>query len=613
MSHKVKINFLRTVNTQKTETKKEIGIRLDAFSRQLLANPKASYTFSDISTILNDAKTEMHSLNDNVFDSFSKSFLGLLGAGGGDAGSGSGEVDTGMMQELESLRSDNENLNSEVSRLRSSTLSTSSNEQVFDLQKRLGNAEINVERKQVEIQKLQIQLDAAKDSSAGADTAKTYIKQINKIKTEMDLIISERNALEGSVKRLEATLKNNENDLKTSREELTRKNIEIDSFASKLTEVNELQNQNDQLKEAVIKAGDKIKQLTRDMDDLKDRAEKEILKSHEFSKQEILSIQHDMDDLKRTLNETQDEKELLIIDSQETTQAVQYFKDITNTSQTDNKKMKSEIEGLEQQLQIIMSSGGVGVGAGGGVGTVTDILAGIEEGPSAVEVEEQKHLKESLAEYRVKETSLNDKILVLENKLSDLNSEIDLKSKQIDVHVNRVKELQKNLNSMKVEIEDLRKERDKFENSSLDSQLEVERINRQLSNATKEKERIERDTIRIKEELEDTLSQQLEITERAERIEKELNVSLDKTKSDHNREKKVSDFFRRELERLPKYVILFVLNEVRRAKLSELQRTIHRPALWVKREVQSLVQEGWVNEVEGGEAVELIKDFPPIP
>ena len=95
-------------------------------------------------------------------------------------------------------------------------------------------------------------------------------------------------------------------------------------------------------------------------------------------------------------------------------------------------------------------------------------------------------------------------------------------------------------------------------------------------------------------------------------MEKYLNANLDKCKEENTREKRVSEFFRRELERMPKYVILFVLNEVRRAKLVELQKTIHRPALWVKREVQSLVQEGWIHEVEGGEAVELIKDFPPV-
>ena len=101
----------------------------------------------------------------------------------------------------------------------------------------------------------------------------------------------------------------------------------------------------------------------------------------------------------------------------------------------------------------------------------------------------------------------------MENKLSDATSEIDLKDKQIEVHVNRVKELQKSLNSMKVELEDIRKERDEMENSLNSRELELERERRALANAQKEKERIERDTAKIREELEDTLSQQLDVTE----------------------------------------------------------------------------------------------------
>jgi chromosome segregation ATPase len=608
MSHKIKINFLRTVNTQKTEAKKEIGIRLDGLSRQLLANPKASYTFSDIANILDDAKSEMITLNDRIFDTFSKSFLGLLGVSAGEVADIGGQFDPEMEAELDALRLENQKMKSELEQLRS-LRPTSDNEQIIELQKRLGNAEIEIERKEVEIQKLKIQLEAARSSATDTNTAQSYVKQINKIRTELDLVVQERDALQGSVRRLEATLKNNERDLQDARDELIRKNAEIDSLASKLSELSEIQAQNEQLKEAVIKAGEKIKQLTRELDDIKDEAEREIRKAHEDSKQEILSIQKEMDDLKRNLEHLEDEKELLLIDSQETTQAVQYYKDLANNSQNEIKKLKAEVDGLEQQLQMIMAGQAITQTP---TTSVQGLLEEIEHAPSEVEIEEQKHMKETIAQLKMKETSLNDKILELENKVTDLTSEIDLKDKQIGVHVNRVKELQKMLNSLKVEIEDIRKERDDIENKFQNKEIEFERLSRQFSNVTKEKERIERETARLREELEETLLQQLEITERTEQVEKELNENLEKLKSQYNREKKVSDFFRRELERMPKYVILFVLNEVRKAKLEELQRTIHRPALWVKREVQSLVQEGWVEEIEGGQAVALIKNFPPV-
>ncbi|MFV2016716.1 MAG: hypothetical protein ACC656_14895, partial [Candidatus Heimdallarchaeota archaeon] len=350
---------------------------------QLLANPKASYAFSDISGIIDDAKSEMNTLNDRIFDTFSKSFLGLLGVSSGGTSGDGGEMDPGIMDELESIRSENQKLQSEVSRLRSSRPS-SDNEQILDLQKRIGNAEIDSERKQVEIQKLRIQLDAARDSSAGADTAQTYIKQINKIKSEMDLVVQEREALQGSVMRLEAALKNNENDLEISRNEVMRKNTEIDSLAGQVSQANELQVQNDQLKEAVIKAGEKIKQLTREMDDLKERAEREIIKAHEYSKQEIISIQQELDNLKRTSEDLEDEKELLLIDSQETTQAVQYYKDLANSSQSEIKTMTSELEGLEQQLQMIMAGQAISASP---TTSVMDVLEEVDQRPSGTDIE----------------------------------------------------------------------------------------------------------------------------------------------------------------------------------------------------------------------------------
>ena len=71
MSHKNKLEFLRIINSQKLESKKEVGIRLDGLSRGLLANPRASYAFGDITNILEDAKKEMNTLNDRIFDGFS--------------------------------------------------------------------------------------------------------------------------------------------------------------------------------------------------------------------------------------------------------------------------------------------------------------------------------------------------------------------------------------------------------------------------------------------------------------------------------------------------------------------------------------------------------------
>ncbi len=818
MSHKSKLEFLRIINSQKIESKKEVGIRIDGLSRSLLANPRASYAFGDISNILEDAKREMNTLNDRIFDGFSKSFLGLLGVGGSDASSSAADAE--LFQEVESLKSQNQQLQSEVTRLRSSAIGKSgvSNEQAMNIQKQLGTAQLDLERKEVEIQKLQIQLNAAKSSDPG----QAYVQQITKLKTDMDLVLQQRDALESTAKRLEATLKNSENDIQILRDELNRKDREIESLVGKLAEIEDLQNQNEELKGAVIKAGDKIKQLTRDLDNLKEDAEREILRAHESAKQEIISIQKDLDSVKRSLDETIEEKELLLIDASESTQAIQYYKQEATNYTNQIKSMQAEIDGLTQNLQMFMASQTLGSSPQSNVLSMLDNIMSedssstnlndlttqitkmsaereiaqnevqklteelsrlnnevneqsrkikrlsvenetlntevtnlqqeiesevgrrqkalesstqlkkersdllttlddktleidelnkkiddlkrdferkqrgttdldqqltqlteerdqlhnaadtlkatikklelekrefqdkislLEEENTSIEQkldtsrkelsleikakeqfsreldsanreiselkikldsmmqedEDRTKLMETISQYRVKEANLNNRIVELETKLTSVTSEVDLKEKQIEVHVNRSKELTNAINSMKIEIEELTKARDIAESTSSEKQFEFERVSRLLSNLEKEKEKMDHELEHAKEELEETLKQQLNYQEKIDAADRET----DKCSANLTREKKVNDFFRRELERLPKYVILFVLNEVRKATLTEIQRTIHRPQLWVKREIQSLVQEGWVRELDG-EHVELVKDFPPV-
>ncbi len=822
MSHKNKLEFLRIINSQKIESKKEVGIRLDGLSRSLLANPRASYAFADITNILEDAKKEMNSVTDRIFDGFSKSFLGLLGVSGADVNlsAGSGAADAGLLQEVESLRSQNQQLQSEVGRLRASSSAKAgvSSEEMINLQKQLGTAQLDLERKDVEIQKLQIQLDAAKSSDSG----QAYAQQITKLRTDMNMVVQQRDSLDSNVKRLEATLKNSENDIRQLRDELTRKDREIDSLVGKLAEIEDLQKTNDELEGAVIKAGDKIKQLTRDLDNLKEDAEREMLRAHENAKQEIISIQKELDSVKRSLDETIDEKELLLIDASESAQAIQYYKQEATKYTNQIKSMQGEIDGLTQQLQMFMASQTLGStpqsnvlsmldnimsedSSSTNLGDLTaqinqisaerevaqnevqklteelgrlnnevneqtrkikrlsvenetlntevtslqqeleleigrrqkalesstqlkkersDLLnnlddknleidelnkkmddlkreyerrqrgttdldqqlselteerdqlqntidnlrismkklesekrelqiriSSLEEENSDLdgridtarkelsleikakdqvtreldsanreisdlkikldsmnqEGEDKTKLMETISQYRVKEANLNNRITELENKLNSVSSEADLKEKQIEVHVNRSKELTNEINSMKIEIEELTKARDTAESTASEKQFEFDRISRQLTNIEKEKEKAEKELEQAKEELEGVLNSQLTEREKIDKAERET----DKCRNDLTKEKKVNDFFRRELERLPKYVILFVLNEVRKATLTELQRTIHRPQLWVKREIQSLVQEGWVRELDE-ENVELIKDFPPV-
>ena len=510
MSHKNKLEFLRIINSQKTESKKEVGIRLDGIGRGLLANPRASYAFGDITNILEDAKKEMISLNDRIFDGFSKSFLGLLGVGGSDAGldSGAVAVDPALLQEVETLRKQNHQMQTEISQLRSSSFGKASvsNEQVMDLQKRLGSAQLDLEKKEVEVQKLQIQLSAAKSSDSG----QAYVQQITKLRSDMEVVVSQRDALDSNVKRLEGTLRNSESDIRQLREDLTKKDREIDSLVSKLAEIQELQNQNDELKGAVIKAGDKIKQLTRDLDNLKEDAEREILRSHENAKQEIIGIQKELDAFKRKLDETTEEKELLLIDASESTQAIQYYKDEAANYTKQIKSMQAEIDGLTQQLQMFMASQQLGSSPQSNVLSMLDNIMS-EDSSSTNLGDLTAQINQISAEREVAKNEANK----LTEELSRLNSEVNEQSRKLKRLSVENESLNSELTNLQQELEleigrrqkalesstQLKKERSDLLTTLDDKNLAIDELNKKIDELKRDFERKQRGTTDLDQQL----------------------------------------------------------------------------------------------------------------
>ena len=59
-------------------------------------------------------------------------------------------------------------------------------------------------------------------------------------------------------------------------------------------------------------------------------------------------------------------------------------------------------------------------------------------------------------------------------------------------------------------------------------------------------------------------------------------------------------------------MILFILNEVRRATIKELERTTRRSAGAVKLIIKELEGEGYIKISADEETVEMVKSYPPI-
>ena len=244
---------------------------------------------------------------------------------------------------------------------------------------------------------------------------------------------------------------------------------------------------------------------------------------------------------------------------------------------------------------------------------------------SAEELERNK-LLETISEYRLKETDLNTRVTQLEGKLTDqiakidsLLQENDLKDKQIEVHLNRQKQLNDVVTKLRLENEDLGKYKDEIDNLTTVKDAEIESLTRNISKLQKDLTSSEVQIKNCHSELAESTEKTIKLTNEIQEKETTLeNVRLSTTQEIETiqkkltREKQLSEFYKRSLEDYPKHMILFILNEVRRATIKELERTTRRSAGAVKLIIKELEGEGYIKISADEETVEMVKSYPPI-
>ncbi|HKZ43354.1 MAG TPA: helix-turn-helix domain-containing protein, partial [Candidatus Hodarchaeales archaeon] len=151
---------------------------------------------------------------------------------------------------------------------------------------------------------------------------------------------------------------------------------------------------------------------------------------------------------------------------------------------------------------------------------------------------------------------------------------------------------------------------------------ELESLQRQVSKFERENKALENNIGERKKEIAEIKDQIVKITNFSQEREKTLKSDLESLQrsttkdievfqSKIKREKELSEFFKRALEVYPKYTVLMILNEVRKATSKELERTIRQTSGGVKRILKELEGEGYVKLSGDEENVEMVKSFPP--
>lgn len=576
MTQSVKLDLIRKVNALKTERKKEIGITVDGLFRQLIANPSASYSHRDIQRILEEAKEGMHGLNERTFGAITKTLLPLVGdRTGGTGGAGGAGEDPDTLDQLRAQIQERDEritfLNFQLKECEDSKTEEDLSALVYQLNNDLRQVKDTLSSTEIQFRQTQDELDRVVRSQVDGDVVEKYKQENQDLRSQVTALVAERGALEGSVRRMEATVKNNQLEVEELEENLQEKNQEIQT----LVQTQEyLESKNNELQEAVIRAGHKIKTLdgqTQEMQQQVAELQKEL--GERPSQEAYTEVQAQVSDLQRELSQVKEQKELLLIDGQEAKDTAQFY--------------KSQSEQHQARVQELLRS-------------------------------QRSQLQDEISQHQKTEHELQIRLGELESQLDTLRGELDLKKRQNETHQSRQKELNNLVSTLRAEVEELTNHSQESDASLVAREEEVRQLGQKVSQLEGEvlllKNQLgeQEESLRAKqEELDSSLAEQLVLEEKLQHCERDASHYQERSKKLLDRERKVNTVFKRELERIPKYIILFVLNEVRRATMAELQRTLRRPALWVRREVQSLEQEGFVQMIDD-DTVEMIQDFPPV-
>ena len=847
------LQFLGQLNKTKGERLTEINLKIESIVKNIKTQPKPNYSITDVAGYLEETKKSMQDVMTRTFEGFSKTILPVLK--GGSLGDVIDDVSledllgtTQFTTEITNLKAENERLKVELSNIRATAgtaASTSANtQQLLEIRQQLNQKDIEIQNKDFEVQKIKNELEHAQENiqnyqykiNQNETKLNEYGSRIAKLQIDYDSAIREKASSQNQIQALTNEVRSyrtKTDDLEIS---LARKEREKTEMQKQLEELNELEEENNKLRNAVLEAAEKIKRSSTDIRDVEDQARREISKKEE-----------DLHNLTITIEKLREEKELLIIDSQEMSKTVDYYRSEFEKSDSELQSKHTELEAMEIQLNMLMASG-IGNTAQSAstnplsmldsieaidaqdtrieeiktqlnianeernkaldeskkfsveVGRLTseiaelnrnikrletdkanlqreveaskqeldlelelrkkgqeqankyrleraeleqkyqDLLHEYDTFKSSIETmkheyerklkntddldnrvkdlrserdnleeqlanlnrqskveEKSKHdlevkiqvleqelsdnqqkttdgqkqllevskekaeltrkvetltkevsdttfklqqqmqttsaeelehnkLLETISEYRLKETGLNTQIAQLEGKMTEqiakmdsLLQEIDLKDKQIEVHLNRQKQLNDVLTKLRLENEDLGKYKDEIDNITTAKDAEIESLNRNISKLQKDVTSLD---VQIKnchtelaESTEKTIKLTNEVQEGVKNIEG-LRISstkeIETVQKKLTREKQLSEFYKRSLEEYPKHMVLFILNEVRRATIKELERTTRRSAGAVKLIIKELEGEGYVKISADEETVEMVKNYPPI-
>ncbi|NHJ01055.1 MAG: hypothetical protein EAX86_02885 [Candidatus Heimdallarchaeota archaeon] len=635
-----KLVFIQNIAEQERRLEREISSEAKSIVQNLQRNPKMHYSLTEIEALIETFKRKMQSFNKEAHTEFSK--IGLKGVDNIEELDSSGAIVV-THDELDQLKN-------EIDEWRRRAA------EIEPIQLQLDDLQIQLQEKEGIIAKLQNQ------SGISSDKVEDQLENINRLQEELDQALREAKQARHDREKMDAEFETVGNALVSTRLEVEElqsvlgdRDMEIENLKAevqvltssaedniKLKEANEklrleiesireenlqvINIQKEKFKEDLNSLKSQLKQLNTDMsnlinvnDELSERIKQleeeneDLLLDSAETSQQAVTLREELDDTKKVLERKEDEVRELSLKVEAREKGSQDLTEYVASLKEEKLAIQKEIEDFKRELSRIKQQN-------------SDLSAEIEK--LSLQQKEHEEISENLKrEKRSIQMQLEDKtkslmgkderITSLEEDRNQLRDELANLNISFEKQKSIITDFENQLQLKNRELEESRKDLELFrqrqteiakeatESIAFQSQIERERddfatqiqsLQSHLDNSNAENKRLEK---RLKE-VETALNDKNNVMNLLEKEKMRLESKSENLQS-------AVETLKINLAKNPKYALLFVLQEVQQASITELAKSVAIQLVFAARLVKELEEEGWLTFDEDTGKVTLTK------
>lgn len=628
-----KLVFLQSIAEQQRRLNQQISSEVKSVIKNLQHHPKSHYSIADVEEVVEKLKQKMESINKLAHTEFTKK--GLKSTDSLDL-PGS-EVSLVVNEEFEQLKEENLALKEKVSDIEA-------------LEMKIDDLQILLDEKETVIAQLKNQ------SSVDSGKVSTQIEDMNRLQEALDEAQRETKKAIQDREKMEAEFETVGNALMSARLEIeqlqhvlgdkdqeienlnSETHIQIENLKSEVQVLGSHSEENIKLKETVtnlqkeierlrddhkqifeeqeVKFGEQLQsqekniiqlnKLKEHISKLEQENEDLLLDSGETS-QEAIAIRNKLEETQQSLDQKEDENRELLLrvgksekESQqlseqltkakeEYTQVKQDFEmltlEITTQKQElgekfeEAEKIQNKLEGSQEIVDELQRSNR---SLEARVKDLEIDLKGKDERIQAIETD-RNELRETLASLKIEHEKQKSLLIDFKTQLGTKNRELEEKQKDLEILRQRQEELAQQADISRSRQTEITRERDQYENTIKDLQTQLYDINA-------DKNRVDKKLKDIKTELKEKDTEISTLNGIKKQLEEKSANLMNAVET-----------LKINLAKNPKYAILFVLQDVQQATLTELATAVAIQSVFATRLLKELESEGWINynEVNG--------------